>query len=647
MLQNNSALAQLKQQIRDNTPRVTGVVKGTEKGFGFLETDDGQSLFIPPPAMKQVIHGDRIEAVVHEADERKSVAPESLIEASLNRFIARVHKREGKLSVVPDHPSIRQTIRARVHRQLDEAALNEGDWVVARLLRHPLRADDRSFYCQLDEVIATASDPSVPWRVTLARHALEQASPQGADQWPQLEEPLARTDLTTQPFFTIDSASTTDMDDALHIEPRSEGGFRLTVAIADPTAYVAVDDAIDREARQRAFTVYLPGRNVTMLPEALADDLCSLKQGTDRLALAATLDIDSDGTIADTRFFAATVRSHARLTYEQVSDWLEGQGEWQPDFEQGEQQLRQLEAFTRARQQWREQHALVFPDRPDYVFHLDEAGNVLDIVAEPRRIAHRMVEEAMIAANLSCAEFLQRHVGHGIYNVHQGFTEERADQAVELLASQSIEATREQLMGVEGYRTLRHTLDARNDAWLDTRLRRLQGFAVVSSQPGPHFGMGVPAYATWTSPIRKYGDMVNHRLIKQVLREETPSAAATEALTEHLGDRRRLNRLAERDVKDWLYVRYLSEAAREGHTFAAEIIDIRRGGLRVRLVANGASAFVPASTLTTDRDQLSIDEREGLIHIAGELRYRLGDPLNVVLSEAREDTRSLVARPAD
>ncbi|QEL12754.1 exoribonuclease II [Kushneria phosphatilytica] len=647
MLQNNSALAQLKQQIRDNTPRATGVVKGTEKGFGFLETDDGQSLFIPPPAMKQVMHGDRIEAVIHEADERKSVAPDSLIEAGLDRFIGRVQKREGKLSVVPDHPSIKTAIRARVHRQLDEAAMNEGDWVVARLLRHPLRADDRSFFCQIDEVIATSSDPSVPWRVTLARHALEQASPSGAEQWPQLEESLTRTDLSDQPFFTIDSASTTDMDDALYIEARSEGGYRLTVAIADPTAYIAVDDAVDREARQRAFTVYLPGRNVTMLPEALADDLCSLKQDADRLALAATLEVDSDGTITETRFFTATVRSHARLTYEQVSDWLEAQGEWQPESESIAQQLRQLEGFTRARQQWREQHALVFPDRPDYVFKLDEAGNVLDIVAEPRRIAHRMIEEAMIAANLSCADFLKRHVGHGIYNVHQGFTEERADQAVQLLAAQSIEASREQLMGVEGYRTLRRTLDTHNNAWLDARLRRLQGFAGVSSEPGPHFGMGVPAYATWTSPIRKYGDMFNHRLIKQVLREETPSTAATETLTEHLGERRRLNRLAERDVKDWLYVRYLSEAAREGRGFAAEIVDIRRGGLRVRLAANGASAFVPASTLTSDRDQLSIDEREGLIHIGGELRYRLGDPLNVVLSEAREETRSLVARPAE
>lgn len=652
MLSNNSQLAQLKQNIREKTPRVTGVIKGTDKGYGFLETDDGQSFFVPPPAMKQVVHGDRVEAVLNEEKERKSVEPESLIEAGLGRFIGRVKKRDGRLSVVPDHPSINIALRARTHRNIEENTLNEGDWVVAHLLRHPLRENDRGFFVQVDDVIAEGAHPSVPWRVTLARHALEQASPEAGNDWPLHEEGLERRDLTDVAFFTIDNATTTDMDDALSVEALDDGRFRMKVAIADPTAYVEQGDRVDQEARQRAFTVYLPGQNVTMLPEPLADDLCSLKQDEDRPALVCTLEVGADGVIGEYHFEAATVRSKARLNYEQVSDYIEAleagtTPSWTPDFEQGEAQIKALAGLTRARQTWRQQHALVFGDRPDYVFKLDETGNVLDIVTEERRVGHRMVEEAMIAANVCCANLLSKHVGHGIFNVHQGIATEKAEQAQAFLASQSVEATPEQFNDIAAWRALRHQLDERKDAWLDARLRRFQGYSVMQSEPGPHFGMGLPAYATWTSPIRKYGDMINHRLIKQVLRGDAEHDKATDvSVTDHLSERRRLNRMAERDVKDWLYVRYLTDAVTSETVFEGEIVDIRRGGLRVRLPANGASAFVPASMLHTDRDAVAIDDKEGLINIGDELRYRLGDVLNVVLIEAREETRSLVARPA-
>ena len=154
MLQNNSLLAQLKDQIRQEIPRVTGVIKGTDKGFGFLECEDGESYFVPPPAMKQVLHGDTVEATVKVEGEKKSVQPEVLIETGVDRFVARVGKRDGRLNVMPDHPSINTRMKARVKRGINEEKLNDGDWVVARLLRHPMRKDDRSFFAQIEEVIA-------------------------------------------------------------------------------------------------------------------------------------------------------------------------------------------------------------------------------------------------------------------------------------------------------------------------------------------------------------------------------------------------------------------------------------------------------------------------------------------------------------
>ena len=646
MLQNNPLLAQLKQQIRETTPRAEGVIKATEKGFGFLETEDGQSYFVPPPAMKQVLHGDRVQAVIHENGDKTSVEPDTLLEAGLSRFIARVQKRDGRLAVIPDHPSIKNSLKARIKNSLDEASIADCDWVVARLVRHPLKPEDRAFFAQIDELVAKADDPAVPWRVTLARHALEQASPEAGTEWPLREEGLQREDLTAMPFFTIDSDTTRDMDDALHIEPRESGGWQLTVAIADPTAYIEEGHAADLEARTRAFTVYLPGQNVTMLPEPLADDLCSLREGEERPVLACSLAIEADGSLGEYRFFAATACSHARLVYDQVSDWLEGQTEWTPA-ENITEQLRALRDMTAARAAWRAEHALVFKDRPDYVFDLDAAGNVLAVRIEERRIANRMIEEAMIVANACCAHYLAEHIGHGIFNVHHAFDPDKIQAAHEFLTAQQVEVELDALSELSRYKELKRALEGRDDAWLDARLRRFQGFTSMSAHPGPHFGLGLAAYATWTSPIRKYGDMVNHRLIKSVLKGEQAPAEATQALTEQLTERRRLNRLAERDVKDWLYVRYLTPAAQNQEVFEAEIFGISRGGMRVRLAANGATAFVPAPMLHSDRDKVAIDDKAGRIQVEGEERYKLGDVTRVALVEAREETRSLVARPAD
>src|SRR5690625_1838825 len=651
MLQNNPAPATPTHQCRPPPPRAEGVVNATDKNFCFLEGDDGKSSFIPPPAMKQVLHGDRVEAILHEDGEKMSAEPEQLLAAGLDRFIARVRRRNGRLGVSPDHPSIRHTLAARAKRNLDEAQLEDGDWVVAQLVRHPLKENDRSFFAQINEVIAKAADPGVPWHVTLARHSLEAASPVAGDGW-QLagENTPARQDLTAEPFFTIDSAKTRDIDDALCVKRREGGGWNLLVAVADPTAYFDEGHKADREARIRAFTVYLPGRNITMLPDELSHDLCSLRDGVDRRSLVCSLTINADGSLGDYHFALATVRSHAQLDYDSVSTWLESPGdaarqEWNPS-ETIAPQLRDLAELTEARARWRQQNTFTFRERPDYEFELDEAGNVLDIVIQERRIADRMIEEAMIAANTCGADFLARQVGHGIFNVHHAFDAEKVKGAQEFLQTQEIAVEPAMLTELPRYFELRRHLDERSDAWLEARLRQFQGYTTFSPLPGPHFGLGVDAYATWTSPIRKYSDIVNHRLIKMALQGKKATETADPQLMEQLAERRRLNRLAERDVKDWLYVRYLSTAAKENETFDAEVIAINRGGMRVRLVANGATVFVPASLIHEQRDQLVIDDKEGRIQVAGEERVKLGDSVSIALTAAREETRSLVGRLA-
>ncbi|MEN0578834.1 exoribonuclease-2 [Phytobacter palmae] len=643
MFQDNPLLAQLKQQLHSQTPRAEGVVKATEKGFGFLEVDAQKSYFIPPPQMKKVMHGDRIVAVIHTEKERESAEPEELVEPFLSRFVGRVQKKDDRLSIVPDHPLIKDVIPCRAERGVTHD-FKDGDWAVAEMRRHPLKGD-RSFYAELTQFITFGDDHFVPWWVTLARHNLEKEAPDGVST-SMLDEGLERIDLTALDFVTIDSASTEDMDDALYVTETADGKLQLTVAIADPTAWIAEGSKLDNIAKVRAFTNYLPGFNIPMLPRELSDDLCSLRANEVRPVLACRMTLDAQGAIEDNiEFFAATITSKAKLVYDEVSDWLENSGSWQPQNEAIATQIRLLHRVCQARSQWRQTHALVFKDRPDYRFILGEKGEVLDIVAEPRRIANRIVEESMIAANICAARVLRDKLGFGIYNVHMGFDPANSEQLAALLKGHGMHVDAEEVLTLDGFCKLRRELDAQPSGFLDSRIRRFQSFAEISVDPGPHFGLGLEAYATWTSPIRKYGDMINHRLLKAVIKGETAERPQAEA-TVQMAERRRLNRMAERDVGDWLYARFLQNKAGTEARFSAEIIDISRGGMRVRLVDNGAIAFIPAPFLHAVRDELVCSQETGTVQIKGETVYKVTDVIDVTIAEVRMETRSIIARPA-
>jgi exoribonuclease-2 len=643
MLQDNPLLAQLKQQLHSQTPRAEGVVKGTEKGFGFLEVDSQKSYFIPPPQMKKVMHGDRISAVIHTDKDRETAEPEELIEPFLTRFVGRVQKKDDRLSIVPDHPLLRDAIPCRAERNVSHDFQN-GDWAVAEMKRHPLKGD-RGFYAELTQFITFGDDHLAPWWVTLSRHNLEREAPDGVAT-EMLDDGLVREDLTALNFVTIDSASTEDMDDALFVEELADGKLQLTVAIADPTAWIAEDSKLDKIAKVRAFTNYLPGFNIPMLPRELSDDLCSLRANVTRPVVACRMIIEQDGAIgSDIQFFAANIESKAKLVYDEVSDWLEGSGEWQPQTEDIAQQIRLLQRVCQSRSEWRHTHALVFKDRPDYRFVLGEKGEVLDIVSEPRRIANRIVEEAMIAANVCAAIVLREKLGFGIYNVHTGFDPANTEQLATMLAGHGFTVDAQEVLTLDGFCKLRRELDAQPTGFLDSRIRRYQSFAEISTEPGPHFGLGLEAYATWTSPIRKYGDMVNHRLLKAIIKGESAQRPQDET-TVQMAERRRLNRMAERDVGDWLYARFLKDKAGTDTRFAAEIIDVSRGGMRVRLVENGAVAFIPAPFIHSVRDELVCSQENGSVQIKGEVVYKVTDVIDVTIAEVRMETRSVIARPA-
>ncbi len=646
MFQDNPLLAQLKQQIKENIPKKEGTIKATEKGFGFLEVDSKTSYFIPPVYMKKVMHGDKVVALIRTEKEKEVAEPDELIEQNLHRFIGRVKMIRDRVNVVPDNPQIKDAIRAKSVKGLPLSELKEGDWVVATLFQHPL-TNDKGFFCEISKKITDADDKIAPWWVTLAKHDLPNQEPLPQDSWSMIDEALERTDLTDVPFVTIDSASTKDMDDALHAVRNEDGTFTLTIAIADPTAYVEANTALDKEARERGFTIYLPGRNIPMLPRELSDNLCSLIEDEIRPAICCRVIVQPDGTLSpNPEFFAASIKSHARLAYDNVSDYLE-QGEcaqWAPS-EIIADQVQTLYKLAKSRINWRETHAVTFQDRPDYRFELNSDNDVVAIHTDSRRIANRIVEEAMITANICAGNILNQHFQAGIFNSHIGFNAEKIEDIVALANEHGADTSAEALLTLEGFSALRRWLNQQETTYLDNRIRKYQSYSEIGVDPAPHFAMGLETYATWTSPIRKYGDMVNHRLLKAIILGKPDVEKPDSAISEQLASHRRLHRMAERDVADWLYARFLDKDVAEKTVFNAEIFDINRAGMRVRLLDNGAMAFVPAPVILDNKERIECNQELGQIMVDGVVEFQLGDIVDVNIIDIKQTTRSIIGKP--
>lgn len=644
MFQNNPLLAQLKKNLHDKTPRVEGIVKSTERGFGFLEIDAQKSYFIPPKNMKKVMHGDKIIAFLKIERDREIIEPEKLVEPFLNRFVGKIEKKNNKLFIVPDYPFLKDLIVCQNDKKFINVFQDE-DWAVARLIKHKLNGN-HFFEAELIEKIIKKNDPLIPWWVTLARHNLARNEPLSNIKNFEIKEDFDRKDLTNLDFITIDNSNTKDIDDALFIDENSDGEFVLTVAIADPTAYIQNGSTLDLIAYDRSFTNYLPGFNIPMLPRNLSEDICSLNPNKRRPVLACQISILKDGTISNKiNFFLAWIKSKSKLSYESVSDWIEKSGPWKPPTQSIENQIDRLHRLCLLRIKWRSKNAVLFKDSLEYRFHLSEQGTIIDIFIEKRRIAHKIVEESMIIANMSAASFLSQNLGFGIYNVHSGFDLANAENVVSFLKNYNLNFNVQEITTLKGFCKLRRILNLLSNKYIDNRIRRFQSFGDFSIVPGPHFALGFSEYATWTSPIRKYSDMINHRLLKSIIKKEKSIIKPSEEIKLKISEQKRRNRIAERDISDWLYTIFLQQKEHRNKKFNAEIIDISRNGMRARLIENGANVFIPGIFLHKIRDELIFNQEMGQVFINGVMHYKVSDLISVTLSDIRLETRSIIAKP--
>ena len=621
---------------------VTGTVQGHADGFGFLVPDDGGAdLFLSPREMHKTLHGDRATARPIGLDRRGR--PEGTIVDVLERanreVVGRVYEERGIWYLVAENKRISQDILIPPDMR---GSARPGQVVVAELIEQP--SAHREALAKVLEVLGNYADPGMEIEIALRKHDLpyrfSAPAQRQAARIPhevQKADRKGRTDLTALPLVTIDGETARDFDDAVYCE-RSPKGFRLIVAIADVSHYVGDGDALDADARDRGTSVYFPRRVIPMLPEQLSNELCSLKPAVDRLCMACEMTISAVGEIESYRFYPAVMHSRARLTYNQVWDWLSQTKSRTKEAASLLPQLENLYALYKVLAAARARRGAIDFETIELELKFDVHGKIETIVPVIRNDAHKLIEECMLAANVCAATYLLGQKQPALYRVHEGPTPEKLAALKEFLAGSGLSIGGGESPSPADYAKLLARIKDRPDFnLLQTVLLRSLQQAVYSPDNEGHFGLGYDAYTHFTSPIRRYPDLLIHRCIKACLAgtRYQPSGATWTELGVHCSQTERRADDATRDVENWLKCYFMQDKV--GEIFMGTVSGVTHFGLFVTLDGLNVDGLVHVTELGNDyfhydavRHAMS-GERSGVV-------YRLAD--RVMVKVARVDLES-------
>ncbi|WP_092423995.1 ribonuclease R [Devosia crocina] len=449
-----------------------------------------------------------------------------------------------------------------------------------------------------------------------------------------------REDWRDLPLITIDPADAKDHDDAVYAapddDPKNAGGHVVTVAIADVAAYVRPGTALDREAYLRGNSVYFPDRVVPMLPERISNELCSLKEGEARAALAVRMVLNADGHKISHSFHRILMRSAAKLSYQQAQAAIDGNA----DDKTGpllEPILRPLWAAYDAMSTARDRRGPLDLDLPERKIILDDKGMVADIRVPERLEAHRLIEEMMIAANVAAAETLEQKRSELLYRVHDEPSSEKLQSLRDFLGSLDISVKKSDSVRASDFNgILNQARKAGNVEQVSEMVLRSQAQAEYSAENYGHFGLNLDRYAHFTSPIRRYADLIVHRALVRALGFGEDGLSDQEAsklpgIAQHISATERRAMLAERETSDRLLAQFLAQ--RIGARFEGRVSGVTRSGLFIRLLETGADGFIPASTLGQDYYR-HVEERQAMVGERTGETFTLGDRVSVRLVEA-------------
>ena len=667
---------------------IAGRVAGHRDGFGFCIPDDGSpDVFLAPKEMLKVLHGDRV--LVRVTGTGRNGKPEGTIvevtERRTNRLVGRFLSERGVFVVVPEDQRIKHDILIPPG---EHHAAQPGQVVVAEIIEQPSRYSQP--IGKVVEVLGEIDDPGMEIEIAVRKfdvpHVFSEAARALAMRLPDEVRPKdlkGRVDLRDVPLVTIDGEDARDFDDAIYVERMVSGrgktrreAFRLLVAIADVSHYVTPGDALDQDAIERCTSVYFPRRVIPMLPEKLSNGLCSLNPDIDRLCLVADMVIEADGVVSAYQFYPAVMHSHARFTYTEVWSILsnpEFASQLPPKRAALVPHLRDaydlFQVLARARTA---RGAIDFETTETYIV-CNSVGKIEQILPRTRNDAHRLIEECMLAANVCAADFLLRAKHPGLFRVHEGPTPEKLNNLRAFLKTIGLSLAGGDSPSAHDYAALMERIKPRQDAsLLQTVLLRSMQQALYTPDNAGHFGLSYVAYAHFTSPIRRYPDLLTHRAIKAVLAGEVyvpqaPLSAGEGAATStDLRSRSARTRVAQaqaherwtqlgmlcsanerraddasRDVEAWLKCYYMRE--RVGEQFAGTISGVAPFGVFVTLESLYVEGMVHVSELGAEYFQYN----EAMHELRGERtgqRYRLGDAIHVQVSRVDIEGRKIEFR---
>ena len=620
---------------------IAGRIEGHADGYGFLIPDDGgEDLFLDAKQMSRVLHRDRALARVIGVDRkgrREGVIVE-VLERANSRVVGRVLIEHGVAVVVPENRRISQDILVAPDRK---NKAKDGQVVVVEIIEQPNRHAQP--IGRIVEVLGNYADPGMEIEIALRKHDLPfEFSSQSLKETRTLpdtvraEEWEGRRDLRDLPLVTIDGETAKDFDDAVFAEKKGRG-WRLVVAIADVSHYVQPGSALDREAMERGNSVYFPRRVIPMLPEKLSNGLCSLNPDVDRLAMVCDMEITVSGTIKTYSFYPAVFRSHARLTYNQVWNWISGVEKAESELHRGLlPRLQALYALFSVLLKARHKRGAIDFETIETMMLFNDQGKIENIVPVVRNDAHRLIEECMLAANVCASAFLEAHKQSCLYRVHEGPTPEKLEALHSFLKEFGLSLPGGDNPTAKDYAVLLESVKSRPDAQLlQTVMLRSLRQAVYSPDNVGHFGLSYEHYTHFTSPIRRYPDLLVHRSIKAVLAGARYSPGKWDDIGLHCSMTERRADEATRDVNNWLKCYYMRD--RIGEEFAGSIAAVVPFGVFVALDSIYVEGLVHVSELGEDYFQYNNIKHEMLGERSGK-RYRLGDRLYVKLVRADLET---------
>lgn len=645
-----------------------GVVIGHRDGFGFVKLDEGgPDYYLSARQMQSVFDGDRVLVRSDRGDHKgkQHAVIVDVLERNTEQLVGRLFREGNIASVEVENTRINQQVLVDPELTLDA---EHGQYVVVKILHQPTKRTHATG--QVIEVLGDHMAPGMEIEVAIRSYSIPFEWPAAVEQAVKLLKPEVseadkqqRIDIRHLPLVTIDGEDARDFDDAVYCEPKKSGGWTLYVAIADVSHYVKPESPLDLEANNRATSVYFPDHVVPMLPEILSNGLCSLNPKVDRLCMVCEMEVSAAGLVESSRFYEAVMHSHARLTYTKVSTMLEqpesddGQ-ELREDFADVVPHLESLYALYQAFVSQRHARGAIDFDTVETRIIFGDERKIEAIVPTERNDAHKLIEECMLAANVATAQFLSRHKIDTLYRIHEGPTQEKLENVRSFLSEQGL-----QLMGGEtpapaDYQRLIEQIKDRPDfSVLQTVLLRSMSQAVYGPEELGHFGLAFEAYAHFTSPIRRYPDLLVHRGIKSVIysQKEAQDVRRPDGLDlanynypydlpkmlvlgEHCSMAERRADEATRDVMNWLKCEYLQQHL--GEVFPGIISAVTGFGFFVELADLYAEGLVHVSTLNSDYYQFD-PQKHRLIGERSGMSYNLGDRVTVEVSNINLEERKV------